>query len=278
MVQVIRRAAAIAGRTGLQKTTTSNILRTLVETGWLAKSSEGAYRVGPAVMDLARPAFIRTAVMAAAESHVRALAELTREAAVLTICDRGEMLMVAKEVCEQGVMANAGAFLKYAPYATATGRVLLAYMDHGARAAFVKHEGLPTDAWPGVATAAGLEMALARIRAEGILVKEKGDNDVQALAVPVFGPDRRAWAALGVFMPAMRFRGKHRTFVITSLHEAGERLGRMLSGPQVGKADGGLVEKSPLDAKLARGPKREGRKVVPRRQERSGSGARKPES
>jgi DNA-binding IclR family transcriptional regulator len=247
MVQVIRRAAAImavlgtggearlaaiAGRTGLQKTTTSNILRTLVETGWLAKSAEGAYRVGPAVMELARPAFVRTAVMGAAEGCVRELAELTREAAVLTICDRGAMLMVAKAVHEQGVTVNAGAFLKYGPYTTATGRVLLAYMDEGMRAAFVKREGLPAEAWPGVTTAAGLETALARVRAEGIVVKEIGDNDVQALAVPVFGPDHCAWAALGVFMPAMRFRGKHRTHVVLCLREAGGRLGRMLSGPQ----------------------------------------------
>jgi DNA-binding IclR family transcriptional regulator len=88
----------------------------------------------------------------------------------------------------------------------------------------LRKHGTPGKRWDGIASKAGLKKALAVIRKEGRALSPSADGQAMRIAVPVFGPDSEVWAALGVSLPASRFRGKHRTTVVKKLEQAAEAM------------------------------------------------------
>jgi len=55
-----------------------------------------------------------------------------------------------------------------------------------------------------------LNKILSEIRSRGLAVWRAADGQAESVAVPVFGPDKKVWAAIRVMVPAFRFRGAKR--------------------------------------------------------------------
>ena len=197
--------------------------------GYVNRKQGGCYELGSALFNLTYPAIRKRIIVSMAEEHARSLAERTREAGVVAMYDQCDVFLIAKAEYDHTVMVNTNIFMKYPPYATATGRLLLAHLEESELDRFMAQNGLPGDSWPEVTSRARLNAALARIRTEGIVFKQTGE--VQAMAVPVFGPDDRVWAALGLYLPHMRFKGEHKNDIVAELRHAGKRMSFVLSSP-----------------------------------------------
>ena len=218
--------AELTRATGLQKPTVHNILKTLSAHGAVCRTPDGRYALGPKLGEWAGPAAPRSRralLLPLAQRAADNLAARIDEAVAASTLDGDQEVLLARATGTRllTVRLDAPAHApRRSPYAACAGRVLLAYLDPAQRAAFVEKDGYPGAAWDGITAEADLEAALGSIRAVGVAFQKSPDEQVQVVAVPVFGPDGAAWAALAVHLPASRFTGRHRTEVIVGLKAA----------------------------------------------------------
>ncbi len=245
MIQVLQKAAAIlqtiqnrkdaasfteiVTATGIHKATLSHILKTLVGIGFLEKTTNGRYAIGPQILALAEHRRRRGTLAALAEEHARALAEAIRETVTVGTLRKGERFNLAKATVEQSVSVNAELQQRPSPYETTTGRVLLAYADPKERAAIVESKGLPGDRWPEVQTRKELDRAFARIREQGMASARAADGQADTCAIPIRGPDGRVWAAIGFGAPAFRMEGEARARKVEALGWTAARMEELLA-------------------------------------------------
>lgn len=243
MIQVLERAATILDLlrreeglsftevwkgSGLNKATASNILKSLATLGFAEKGGDDRYRLGPKVVELARPLLRGRELLGAAEECVAALAERVRETATVSALRHGERCRLAKAECGQSVAVDVGYDTRAGLWSTATGRVLAAHADADELALILEHNGLPGDVWPEARTRRRLTGLLKRIRKEGLCEAPSRDGQAVAVATPVFGPAGEFVAALGVAVPSYRYEGKRREAALTELKAAARRMGEAL--------------------------------------------------
>ena len=244
MIQVLERAAEILGilaaeepmslkdlaeRTGLKKPTLCLILKSLVELGLVEKAGTGIYATGAGLQELAALPRRRKTVGGMAEQAVGHLAEELKEGVVAAAIYRGFRYTIAQATFRQALMVDASMQARGNFYNSATGRVLLAHMAPEERAAVVARDGLPdAEHWPGIGAGAQLEAELARIRSERLAEVTAAKGTVQFVAAPALGPDGRAWLALGVSLPTVRYAGANRERILAGLRQTADDLSARL--------------------------------------------------
>jgi len=243
MIQVIKRAfdiiellskeeklnlKDIANKVDIKKTTTCNILKTLVDLGYIEKKVN-TYTFGSKLISITSNEIKKSSILHIAEDNVKQLTNQTKEAVVVAILYKGERYTIVQSSFNQSIIVNTNIFQKGSIYDTATGRVLLAYLEEKELREIVNKKGIPKDEWPEVKSYKDLKNALLEIKKKKICFKITNDNQVQALAVPVFGPDGKVWASIGIYLPLSRFKGEHKKEIIKNLIFTGERMSYILS-------------------------------------------------
>jgi len=219
----------IAEKVGIKKTTACNILKTLVDLGYLKKGDNSSYLLGKGLASIASGDIEKNNILNVAEREIEKLSEKIKEAVLVAVLYKGERYTIAEAQFNQSVTVNTGIFEKTPIYSTATGRLLLAYADERELKGIVNRIELLKNKWQGVNSLESLKKALNQIRSEKIVVKEADGGQVVGLGVPVFGVDKKVCAAVGVYLPTVRFQGNHKKEIISNLIAAGERMSYMLS-------------------------------------------------
>ncbi len=239
MIQIIHRVARIfdvlsrdrncklgelARLTGLKKSTLGSILQSLLSVEYVEKVGEGTYAIGPGLLAVAYPRLTTNTLLGVAEKHARDLAADINERVVIAVLLNMELRYITEAAPQQSVVVSAEVWAKDSVYGTASGRVLLAHLDDSDFKVWLDLKGLPDDDWTEITSARALRIALKEIRTRKMALKRTPDGQAQSLAVPVFGPDGSACAAIGVVLPARRFVGRHRKMVIETIEKAGRRM------------------------------------------------------
>jgi DNA-binding IclR family transcriptional regulator len=86
----------IAEETGVGRSTTHRLLKLLLATGYLRQLDDGAYALGPALIELGYQALQENPVTGVAAPVLRALAERVHDTVHLAIEDRGQVLYLDK--------------------------------------------------------------------------------------------------------------------------------------------------------------------------------------
>lgn len=86
----------IAEETGVGRSTTHRLLQLLLATGYLRQLDDGAYALGPALIELGYQALQENPVTAVAAPVLRALAQRVHDTVHLAIEDRGQVLYLDK--------------------------------------------------------------------------------------------------------------------------------------------------------------------------------------
>ena len=210
----------IARRTGINVSTISRILATLVSGGLVEHvTATGRYRLGVGVIRLANAAGERLDVRSLARPHLEELASQTQETATLSVPGGQEAITLDYVQSPLSVRSVAEVGRASAAHATAVGKVFLA---HG-----------------GTAPAGALEAFTGRtivdhdvLRAEVARVRERGwaqalgerEEDLNAVAVPVLDAGGKLVAILGAQGPAGRFSPRVMRGAVELLMERGERV------------------------------------------------------
>jgi IclR family transcriptional regulator, KDG regulon repressor len=244
MVQVIERASVILEHlsdkgklslndlcvlTKLKKPTLYVILKTLNALGYVKKNQEKEYLLGDKLLHLTYSYLKRNTVLSVAQEVANSLAGRIKETVTVAALYEGERHVVAKVSSEQSVIVNTDMVRPQSIYSMPTGRILLAYLDDKELKEVVDVQGLPDTEWSGIRTYRALKHALSIIKKRNMAYMFSNDKQAYSLAVPVLGPDGKAWASIGVGLPSVRFKGRHKEDIVKSLVSESKKMGHAIS-------------------------------------------------
>lgn len=193
----------LARATGINPSTVSRILATLVASGYVQhEPGTGRYRIGPQVLRLSSHALGGLDLRAAARPHLDALAEGTGETATLSVPGEPDAVTIDFVLSRASVASVARVGRPSIAHATATGKVMLAFAGHG-----IPPVPLHRFTDRTITDPARLADEVAAVRRDGHAhASGEREPDLNAVAVPVFGEPGRLIAILGVQGPQSRFR------------------------------------------------------------------------
>ncbi|MFC6010594.1 IclR family transcriptional regulator [Nocardia lasii] len=192
----------LAQRAGLPVSTTFRLAQALVRGRLLEQDpASDRYRIGHGLACLARPALSRLGLDAAAP-HLYALAAGIKITVSLSVPDADEALTVFQARPPVHFCHNQIPQERRSLTGSAVGQALLAHSPAGHGELF------------------------DTVRRRGFAVEEiDSDEPIRAIAVPVLGPDRQVWGALGVQARAVRLDRDLVRAVLPAMHQIAVRIG-----------------------------------------------------
>jgi DNA-binding IclR family transcriptional regulator len=215
----------LARRTGINPSTVSRLLSTLVAGGYVEHLPDsGRYRLGPHLIRLANHMMSSLDLRTLARPHLVALEEATGETATLSIAGEREAVTVDFVASRQSVASVARVGRPSVAHATATGKVMLAF---GGMPPLSGELERFTDRTLTDGKALRREIEQVREQGWAQAVKER-ESDLNAVAAPVYGASGTLAAILGVQGPASRFGRKRREAALPQLLERARALSAAL--------------------------------------------------
>ncbi|MEE3466699.1 MAG: IclR family transcriptional regulator C-terminal domain-containing protein [Candidatus Cryptobacteroides sp.] len=192
----------IEAATGIQKTTLSNILKTLEKGGYVAHPQKRkGYKLGYRLLMLAGPDSLFRKIEAIAQDEIKLLHDVFLETVVLAAEQDGRRVILKVMECQEGITARISHSSDL--YLSATGRVILAHYPENRIRSIVARIGLPSPRnWDGIRSEEDLLRALAIIRKDGFCVSAD-HADIKGIAVPII-VGKLPVAAIGVCIPKFR--------------------------------------------------------------------------
>lgn len=195
----------IARRTHINASTVSRLLATLVATGLVEHvTPSGRYRLGLRLLELGNIVLTRLDLRQIARPHLQALVDTTGETATLSAPGERDAItvdFVRSPASVQGVTQIGRPSIAHA---TATGKVLLAFGGRPVPPGSLKSYTAKT-----ITKRAALLAAVEDVRKGGYALNfGEREDDLHAVAAPVWGSRSELAAIIGVQGPASRFDGK----------------------------------------------------------------------
>jgi DNA-binding IclR family transcriptional regulator len=192
----------IARRTGINASSVSRLLATLVDVGAVEHIRDsGRYRLGLRLLELGNVVLARLDLRQIARPHLRALVESTGETATLSAPGERDAVTVDFVQSPSSVQGVARLGRPSVAHATATGKVLLAFGPPAPRQGPLKTYTRRT-----ITRRAELEAEIDAVRQRGYAYNfGEREDDLHAMAAPVWGSRGELAAIIGVQGPASRF-------------------------------------------------------------------------
>ena len=226
----------ISGHLKMNAGTCANILKTMVQRKYVDQASvRGGYLLGPMIYYLSRLSAYRGDLISVAEPLMANLAKQVNETVLIALLRSNERFIIIQIDGNQSVQVGRNMFQKDTVYQSATGRLLLAQLNEKEFNEFIAEEGAPGSRWPEASSLSKLKSELEKIRRRG-WVCYKTTHDVVAIAYPIREKDKsrsdrdKVVAALGLFLPAFRFKGAHKTAIMKGMSTAAAAISECLSG------------------------------------------------
>jgi DNA-binding IclR family transcriptional regulator len=224
-----RGISEIAQHVGLHKATTHRIVTTLVNYGYLERSSDDQkYKLGMRLANLGNKVIKHIELRYEALPFMNALVEKLDEACDLSIFDRGDVFYVEVIKSTHALTISAAVGQRLPPYCTASGKVFLAYLSPEELDAYIK---LPIKTYTEktVTKLDELRRQLALFRRQGYSYDdEEYEVGIRAVAVPIFNHQEKVVAALGMPSPTSRMTSDRLPEIVKNLKEAGEAISHEL--------------------------------------------------
>ena len=212
----------IAGLLDLHRATCSNILKTLVQRGYVERlPARGGYRLGSLASPWQGLAAHDRELSMLAKPILQALSQDLNETSLLGVIRGTRRVTLECAASDRDLQVRSRQVRSV--YETASGRLLLAYLPPEQQEAFVQRVGLPEETvWPKVKSAKELDQALAGIRRKKLARSDSAEH-VVGLAVPVWRRDQVV-ASVSVYLPEVRFTSERRDEIVSALREAGQEI------------------------------------------------------
>jgi IclR family acetate operon transcriptional repressor len=193
----------IARATGINASTVSRVLATLVAAGYVEHVPDtGRYRLGPRVIQLAQGALARLDVRQVTRPLLDRLVEATGETATLSLPAEHDAITAEFVPGRASVISVARVGRPSMLHCTAVGKVMLAFGPHGLGALELP---LPRLTEATIVDPERLAAELDDVRERGYATAEgEREADLNAVAAPVSG-GRGLVAILGLQGPSVRF-------------------------------------------------------------------------
>ncbi len=239
MIQVIHRAlnilellaqepqkefflAEIAESLNLNKATCANIIKTLTERGYIEHEEQRkGYKLGHMVYKLTNSTYNNLCDFSLAKEPVNRLRDAINENVILSIISNGKRVLLHE--AETGHELSVKTTYEEAAYKASTGRVILAHYPPRQLDGFIAKYGLPTaNEWPEIKTREELIRELENIRRNPCYIYINSKH-VASVTVPLLVQGKIV-AALGVYLPNIRFSESEREKIIKELAKTAQDI------------------------------------------------------
>ncbi len=217
--------AALSVALGSPKSSLLGLLRPLCGYGYILHA-DGAYVLGPAAYRLGVSIMPTLSMTRIAHPVMRELVEETQETVLIAVLDRvaGRVTYVEKFESSRSIRYTVPLGTSRPLYASAAGRVLLAYGDQEYIERYLRTERFEPFTPNTLTDPEELRRVLVQVRRDALAIT-LGEiaSDVCAFAAPIFDHQGRAIAALAMAAPIGRTRSTSQALA-TQVREAAERI------------------------------------------------------
>lgn len=161
----------LAQATELPKPTVVRIASTLVRCGYLQRTRDGSYELGPALVSAARLVLSR-GLPAVARRHLELLADMTKQSVNLAVLDSGGVLYIDAIDSRRGVRMVATIGAREPLHATAVGKAMAAELTEDELDRCLGAEPFVALTGSTITGRRNLERELGRVRARGFAIDE----------------------------------------------------------------------------------------------------------
>jgi len=208
----------IADPLNLNHGTCANIIKTMVNRGYVDKNK--GYVLGRQSYYLTNNFSNEAELVKCAVTPMKNLSEILNESCVLSVLKNNSRRTLHKETVVRELQANPKDEIN--AYQTATGKLLLAYLDPADRNTYIKTYGLPGDMWKEIDCERALIDELQRINKAGFVIHYDEIN-IAGVAMPIFNKEQ-VIASLGVYLPANRFTKATKEQIIENLAKTAKTI------------------------------------------------------
>ena len=165
MIQVIERAFSIlehlrnnhvlslgvlAKRSGVNKSTLCNILRTMSDLGYIENDGRGNYRISEKFKQLAQPLPEEELLRSQCMHFCKALAEETRESGVIATLRNRKLSVLAQSQYPRSLMISMTVYENLSLYHSVSGRIILAFLKPSELDEIIDLHGCPPSVYIAV--------------------------------------------------------------------------------------------------------------------------------
>jgi IclR family transcriptional regulator, pca regulon regulatory protein len=220
--------AVAAQETQLSRATTRRCLLTLERCGYVSQDN-GAFRLRPALLPLARAFLSSNRIVDIAEPFLNRLRDSIGEECSLGILDDVNIIFLARAETSRIVNIAPHVGTALPAYCTSIGRAMLAFLPAAALEDFLNHAPFPKRTQYTVTTGSALRKVLQRVAIDGYAsVDQELEIGLRSIAVPVRDSQGAVIAALNVAAPAARATVKSLISLVKSqLNPAAQEIGRL---------------------------------------------------
>ncbi|GAB3603509.1 IclR family transcriptional regulator domain-containing protein [Microbacterium aureliae] len=194
----------VARRAELTRAAAGRFLRTLETLGYV-RSDGRDFSLTPRVLELGFSYLSALTLPEVVQPHLERLSRATDESVSAAVLDAADIVYVARVPTRRIMSVGITIGTRFPAFATSMGRVLLAGMPEGERAAVLAASELAHLTDRTLTDPGALAAELDRVRRQGwALVDGELEVGLRSIAVPLHGRDGRSIAALNVAASANR--------------------------------------------------------------------------
>ncbi len=220
----------IAQDLNIPKSSLSKLISSLMAKNYLTlDTTTRTYSIGPQVLFLASSYLARLDIVRVAQPIIREVMVKTNESASLMIRNGNEGLIVCKENSPHVVIARFSIGTRVPLYATAGGKILLAFLSTEEIEQYVSSVELKPLTRSTITKPEKLKRELEAIRRRGLAYcNGEQFEDLDSMAAPVLGWDGRIAAAMGTPFPKIRSNRKNKRIIENVLRESAVKISQKL--------------------------------------------------
>jgi IclR family pca regulon transcriptional regulator len=185
----------VAAVTSLSPATARRSLHTLEQLGYVGRSGR-RFLLRPRVLGLSAGYLSAINAEVVLQPFVQEIVNEVGGSSSVTVLDGDDIVYLAHASQNRAIRLTAGAGARYPAYATAMGRVLLAFQPEHVRAAYLGRGPFRKLTEHTEVNPAALRRIFTAVRETGYaLIQDELDYGLVSLALPIFGPTRSVVAA-----------------------------------------------------------------------------------
>ncbi len=220
----------ISRKLGIPKSSASYILRTLDRRGYLRRDGEtGRYRLGLKILSLGGDVRANLDLAQIALPFMQALQERIHLTVHLAVLDQGEAVYIEKVEAPGFFKVNTWVGRRMYLHSTSVGKCLVAWLPKPEVETLLHQQGLKKRTPKTITSLGKLVAELELVRAQGHAVDDEENSlGARCVAVPIFGANGAAIAALGVSGTLTQMEEANLPRILEALKETARRVARQM--------------------------------------------------
>jgi DNA-binding IclR family transcriptional regulator len=195
----------ISEKLTIPQSSTSNLVRTLLQAGYLTQDSLKRYQLGPKLIQIGTVAMDSLDISSQGRPYLKKLMEEVEETVFMAVLSGKELVYVAKIDSDRSIRTTAQPGYRKPLYCTGLGKTFLAFLPEPDRKALLDEIKLTPITPKTITDRETLETQLETFAEQGYAVDdEENEEGLFCLAAPIFGADHKIQAAISVAGPRER--------------------------------------------------------------------------